>query len=151
VYEHPLLKFDFTGFLLQMAFRDGILPGFDTPAQLWERRVPEGEPLLELRKDSSKLDLPVLRIVTRHGGLSDRMLDESTFRYYFRQIVRNAGYYGVFIIHALRRALANVIDSKFAADSCTSPVWRGRLSLTRDCHFWEKKQAPGLGFIRRVQ
>jgi hypothetical protein len=45
--------------------------------------VPEGEPMMEFRRDPSKLDLPVLRTVTRHGGLYDRMLDESTFRYYF--------------------------------------------------------------------
>jgi hypothetical protein len=75
-----------------MAFKDGILPGFDSPAQLWEQCVPEGEPLIELRKDLSKLDLPVLRTVTRHGGLSSRMLDESIFRYYFQQITRNAAY-----------------------------------------------------------
>ena len=123
VYEHPLLKFDCTGFLLQMAFRDGILTGFDTPAQLWEQRVPEGEPLLELRKHPSKLDLPVLRTVTRHGGLSDRMLDESTFRYYFQQMIRNAGYYGVLTVHALRRALANAVDSQFADFSSFPTVW----------------------------
>ena len=83
VYDHPLLKFDSTCFLRQMAFRDGMFLGIATPAQLWEQHVPEGEPLLELRKDLLKLDLLVLRTVTRHGGLSDKMLDESTFRYYF--------------------------------------------------------------------
>lgn len=60
----------------------------------------------------SKLELPVLRIITRYGGLSDRMLDDSIFRYYFQRIVSNAGYYGTLTIHALRRALANAVDSK---------------------------------------
>lgn len=114
IYEHSLVKFDYTGFLLHMVFRDSILLGFDTPAQLWEQRVPESEPLLELRKDPSQLDLPVLRTVTRRRGLSDRMLDESTFRYYFQQMIRNAGYYGVLTIYALRRALTNAVDSKLA-------------------------------------
>jgi hypothetical protein len=54
-------------------------------------------------------------------------------------MVRNAGYYGVFIIYALRRALALAINSKFAADSYTSLVWRGRLLLIKNCYFWEKK------------
>ena len=104
VYEHPLLKFDSTGFLLQMAFKDGIFPDFDIPAQLWEQRVPEDDPLLKLRKHPSKLNLPVLKTVTRHGSFSDKMLNESTFKYYFQQIVRNAGYYGVLTIRALRRS-----------------------------------------------
>lgn len=30
VYEHRLLKFDSTSFLLSMVFRDGMLPGFST-------------------------------------------------------------------------------------------------------------------------
>ena len=120
VYEHPLLKFDSTGFLLKILFRDRMLLGIDTPAQLWEQRVPEGEGMLELRKDPSKLDLPVLRTVTRYGGLSDRMLDESTFRYHFQQMVRNAGYYGVL---TLRRALANVVDSKFSHFAHPQPTF----------------------------
>jgi hypothetical protein len=74
--------------------------------------VPEGEPLLELRMHPSKLDLPVLRTVTRHGGLSDRMLDDSTFRYYTQRVVRNAGYWGELTIHAIRHAVANVVDRK---------------------------------------
>jgi hypothetical protein len=69
--------------------------------------------MMEFRRDPSKLDLPVLRTVTRHGGLYDRMLDESTFRYYFWQMARNARYYGVFIIYALRRAFADAVNSKF--------------------------------------
>lgn len=59
-----------------------------------------------------KLDLPVLRTVIRHGGLFDRMLDDLTFRYYFQRIVLNAGYYGELTIHALRRTVANEINSK---------------------------------------
>jgi hypothetical protein len=35
-------------------------------------RVPDGEPLLEPRTHSSKLELPVLRTVTRHGALGSR-------------------------------------------------------------------------------
>ena len=151
VYEHPLLKFDSTCFLLQMAFRDGMFPGIATPAQLWEQRVPEGEPLLELRKDPSKLGLPVLRTVTRHGGLSDKMLDESTFRYYFQQMTCNAGYYGVLTIHALRRALANVVDSKLSFSASPPDVRRCYLPVSRDCHSWGEKQAPRLGLVGRVQ
>ena len=139
VYEHPLLKYDSTGFLLQMVFRDSIFLGIDTPAQLWEQRVPEGEPLLELRKDPLKLDLPVLRTVTRHGGLSDRMLDESTFRYYFQQMTRNAGYYGVLTIHALQRALANVVDSRFPSSASPTDVRRCCLPPSRNCHSWGEK------------
>jgi hypothetical protein len=101
--------------------------------------VPEGEPLLELRKDPSKLDLSVLRTVTRHENLSDRMLDESIFRYYFEQMTRNAGYYGVLIIHALRRAFANVIDSKFLFSVFLTDVRRCCLPSSRNCHFWGEK------------
>jgi hypothetical protein len=77
-----------------------------------EFRLPEGEPFLELRTYPPKLDLPVLRTVTRYGDLSGRMLDDSTFRYYFQRIVCNAGYRGELTNHAFRRAVANVTDSK---------------------------------------
>lgn len=99
-------------FLLALAFRDDVFDGITSPAQLWRQRVPEGDALLELRMKRSKLELPVLRTITRHGGLSNRMLDDSTFRYYFQRIVSNAGYYGTLTIHALRRALANAVDSE---------------------------------------
>jgi hypothetical protein len=89
-----------------------VFIGINSPAELFDFCVPEGEPLLELRIHPSKLDLPVLRTVTRHGSLSDRMLDDSTFRYYFQRIVLSAGYYGDLTIHALRRAVANEVDSK---------------------------------------
>jgi len=54
-----------------------VFIGISSPADLWDFCVPEGEPLLELRMHPSKLHLPVLRTVTRHGGISDRMLDDS--------------------------------------------------------------------------
>ena len=57
-----------------------MLPGISSLKQLWGLRVPEGEPQLELQKDLSKSDLPILRIITTYEGLSDKMLDESTFR-----------------------------------------------------------------------
>lgn len=102
--------------------------------------VPEGEPLLELRMHPSKLDLPVLRTVTRHGGLSDRMLDDSAFRYCTQRVVRNAGYWGELTIHAIRRAVANVGDGKTLSLVLTFPPdlrWLTRLSsldLNRESH-----------------
>jgi hypothetical protein len=74
--------------------------------------VPEGEPQLELRIYPLKLDLLVLKTVTRHEGLSDKMLNDLTFRYYFQRIVLNAGYYGELTIYVLRRIVANKVDSK---------------------------------------
>jgi hypothetical protein len=96
-----------------LAFRDDVFDEITSPAQLWEQRVPNGYAVLQLRMKPSKLHLPVLRTVTGHGGLSDRMMNDSTFRYYFQRIVRNAGYYGTLTIHALRRALANAVDSEY--------------------------------------
>lgn len=101
-YEYGKLRSDITAFLLALAFR----------ADLWDFRVPEGEPQLELRIHPIKLDLPFLRTVTRYGGLSDRILDDSTFKYYFQRMVLNDGYYGDLTIHALRRAVANEVDNK---------------------------------------
>lgn len=83
--------------------------------------MPEGEPLLELRMHPSKLDLPVLRTVTRHGGLSDRMLNDSTFRYYTQRVIRNAGYWGELTTHAIRRAVVNAVDGKTLSLVLTSP------------------------------
>lgn len=107
-----MLKFDVAAFLLALAFRDDVFDGIASPAQLWEQRVPEGDSLLQLQMKPQKLELPVLRNVTRHGGLSNRMLDDSTFRYFFKRVVNNAGYYGNLTIHALRRAVANAVDSE---------------------------------------
>lgn len=89
-----------------------MIDGITSPAQLWRQRVPSGDALLELRIKETKRKLPVLRTVTKSGGLSDRMLDDSTFRYFFQRIVSNAGYYGTLTIHAFRRAVANAVDSE---------------------------------------
>jgi hypothetical protein len=89
-----------------------VFIGINLLAELFDFCIPEGEPFLELRIYPSKLDLPVLRTVTRYGGLSDRILDDSTFRYYFQRIVLSAGYYNDLIIHALRRVVTNEVDSK---------------------------------------
>ena len=120
-YEHGILRFDITAFLLLLVFRDDVLIGIRSPADLWDFRVPEGEPLLELRKHPSKLDLPVLRTVTRHGGLSDRMLDDSTFRYFFQRMVQNDGYYGELTIHALRRVV--VASASRLPDVSSDSTW----------------------------
>ena len=99
-----------------------MIDGITSPAQLWRQRVPQGDALLELRIKQSKRELPVLRTITRFGGLSDRMLDDSTFRYYFQRIVSNAGYYGTLTIHAFRRAVANAVDSEiFSSLFLSSP------------------------------
>lgn len=74
--------------------------------------MPDGELMIELRKHPREMNVPALRTVARHGGLSDRMQDASTFSYYFQQMTRNARYYGVVTIYALRRHLANAVDSK---------------------------------------
>ena len=88
------------------------------PAELLDFGVSEGESFLELRIRPLKLDLPVLKTATRHGGLSDRMLDDSTFTYYFQRIVLNAGSYGELTIHALRHTVANEVDSKDPSPPC---------------------------------
>jgi len=94
---------------MPLVFRDAVF--IDDWDQLAGRAVgvPHGgeRAVLELRKYSLKLDLLVLRIVTRYGGLSDKMSDDSIFRYCFQRIVLNARFYGELIIRALRRAVAN--------------------------------------------
>jgi hypothetical protein len=68
-YEHGKPRFDIAALLLALAFRDDVFIGINSTAVLWEFRVPKGEPLLGLQMYSLKLDLPVLRKVTRHRGL----------------------------------------------------------------------------------
>ena len=109
---------------MALVFRDGLFIGISSPVELWEFRVSKGEPFLELRKYSLKLDLPVLRTVTRHGGLSSRILDHSTFRYYFQRIVLNARYYGELTILVLRRVVANEVDSKIPRPRLFTPSFR---------------------------
>ncbi len=68
----------------------------------------------------SKLDLSMLRMITRNEEIFDRILNNSTFRYYFQRIVIKADYYDIFIIHVLRHVLANVVDNKFFFFICSS-------------------------------
>ena len=60
--------------------------------------------------------------ISKQGDLSDRMLDDSIFRYYFQPIVLNAGSYGELTIHALRHPVANEVDSKDPSPSLLCPV-----------------------------
>jgi hypothetical protein len=82
----------------------------------------QGEDFLKLRMYPSKLHLSVLRIITRHSSLSDKILGDSTFWYYFQQIVCNAGYWRELTVHSLHCAVANVVDGKTPAPAPVIPL-----------------------------
>lgn len=118
--EHGKLRFNPVPYLLTLAFADNALFGLDNIEAL-DNMEPDGpEPIRLLWKPCVRGE-PVLRMVTRAGGVSRRALTRETFCRLFRAIVCNAGYYEIITIHSLRRGLANKIDSKWICKHCVWP------------------------------
>lgn len=109
--EHGKLRFNPVPYLLVLAFADGALFDLDSPEEL-ERWDPDNNEPTRLLWKTHIARQPVLRMVTRFAGASERALTRETFCRLFRNIVCNAGYYEIITIHSLRRGLANRIDSK---------------------------------------
>ncbi len=79
---------------------------------LWKQRTPEGanEVLLQWKLDI--LEKPILRTVTADAGVSDDTpLTRVKFCEVLRAALENAGFFGRITIHAIRRGLANKLDS----------------------------------------
>jgi hypothetical protein len=112
IYTHKKIKFDVVFFLLVFIFKNDVFDEINSSIQLWRQRVSENDVVFELRMKRSKFWLSMLKIITRIDELSDRMLNDSTFRYYFQRIVFNAEYYDTLTIHVLRRIFANVVDNE---------------------------------------
>ncbi|RHZ59573.1 uncharacterized protein CDV56_101052 [Aspergillus thermomutatus] len=118
--EHGKLRFNPVAFPLEMAFQDGAfrhIHSLDT-LKRWNPNHNEPIPLLWA---SSVAEEPVLRTVTRFGGISKRPWTRECFCSLFRAVVINAGYPEIITIHTLRRGLANRLD-KVATDAERSQV-----------------------------
>ena len=114
--EHGKLRFNPVPYLLALAFADGAFFGLDSPEAL-ERWDPDNNEPTQLLWKPDMMNQPILRMVTRSSGVSERPLVRVTFCRLFRGIVCNAGYYEIITVHSLRRGLANRIDSKSQASA----------------------------------
>src|SRR3981081_4051205 len=76
--EHRKLRFNPVPWLLLLAFQDNGLFGLDTVEQLEEMDPDTTEPIRLLWKPSVRQE-PVLRTVTRAGGVSTRPMTRVTF------------------------------------------------------------------------
>lgn len=141
--EHGKLRFNLVPYLLALAFADGAFFYLNSPEEL-ERWNPE-EPTRLLWKSDME-EKPILRMVTRSSGVSERPLIRQTFCYLFRAIVCNAGYYKIITIYSLRRGLANRIDSKNRLTHCKRMV----LMLNRSGNGSRKGTDPKLAGSKRV-
>jgi hypothetical protein len=122
--EHGKLRFNPVPWLLEMAVQDGAFLHFDSLETLKNWNPDNNEPIPLLWRPSVATE-PVLRQVTRFGGLSNSAWTRECFCRLFRAVVVNAGYPEIITIHTLRRGLANRLDSKIQS-SCTT----GRNVLT---------------------
>ncbi|THC92169.1 hypothetical protein EYZ11_008356 [Aspergillus tanneri] len=118
--EHGKLRFNPVAFLLEMAFQDGAFLHMDSLESLkrWNPDHNEPTPLLW---DPSVAKEPVLRRVTRFGGISKSPWTRECFCRLFRAVVSNAGYPEIITIHTLRRGLANRLD-KVATEAERSQI-----------------------------
>ncbi|RHZ51559.1 uncharacterized protein CDV56_105238 [Aspergillus thermomutatus] len=118
--EHGKLRFNPVAFLLEMAIQDGAFRHIDSLDTL-KRWNPDHKEPIPLLWASSVAKEPVLRTVTRFGGISKRPWTRECFCSLFRAVVINAGYPEIITIHTLRRGLANRLD-KVATDAERSQV-----------------------------
>ncbi|KAL4958731.1 uncharacterized protein BDV14DRAFT_186161 [Aspergillus stella-maris] len=118
--EHRKLRFNPVAFLLVMAFQDGAFLHVDSMESLKRWNPDHNDPVPLLWKPSVAEE-PVLRTVTRAGGVSKRPWTRESFCKIFRAVVTNAGYPEIITIHTLRRGLANMLD-KVATEAERSQV-----------------------------
>jgi hypothetical protein len=110
--EHETFRFNTALFLLALAFADNALFGYSSPSDLGDQEIPEGDDELPLRWNKEVLERPILRAVTADGGVSDSTpLTRVRFCDILRAALQNAGFFGRITIHAIRRGLANKVDS----------------------------------------
>lgn len=115
--EHGKLRFNPVLFLLTLAFADEAFFGLNSLEAL-EFMNPDGTESIRILWKSSVANESVLRMITRSGGVSKRALTRETFCRLFKTFVRNASYCEIITIHALRRGLANKVDSKPCLRQC---------------------------------
>ncbi len=113
IYQCYKLKFDIISFFLALIFRNDVFDEITSSIQLWKQRVSNDYTVFQLRMKSSKFYLSILRMITNHENLFNRMSNDLIFWYYFQRIVRNANYYDIFIFHALWHVFANAIDNEY--------------------------------------
>ncbi|GFG16438.1 hypothetical protein IFM61392_09507 [Aspergillus lentulus] len=118
--EHGKLRFNPVPWLLEMAVQDGAFLHFDSLETLKNWNPDNNEPIPLLWRPSVARE-PVLRQVTRFGGLSNSAWTRECFCRLFRAVVVNAGYPEIITIHTLRRGLANRLD-KVATESERSQI-----------------------------
>ena len=110
--DHGKLRYNLPLFLLALAFSQRVLFGYQTPEELWEQQIPDGESEVLLRFNDEDSEKPVLRTITMANGISEKPLTRAGFCPLFRAMLENAGYFGSITIHALRRGLSNKVDSE---------------------------------------
>ncbi|KAL4861450.1 hypothetical protein BDV12DRAFT_208024 [Aspergillus spectabilis] len=130
-----------------MAFQDGAFLHINLLDDLksWN---PNLNNLIPLLWKPSVAKEPVLRIVTRAGGVSKCLWTRESFCKIFRAVVTNAGYPEIITIHTLRRGLANMLDNlnifgRSYIDS-TSAV------STMDAFLGEKMRLDYIKYLRGV-
>ena len=96
---------------MALAFLDHALFGYDTPEELFEQRIPEGDNELPLRWRDEALERCIVRNISGNTVTEDPLTKES-FSPLFRQVANNAGYFVTPTIHAMRRSLGKQINSR---------------------------------------
>jgi len=111
--EHDKFIYDDTSFLLNMAFADKALFGYDTLADLQEQKIPKGQDAVVLRWRKSVLDKPILRKCTKAGGVTEEPMPRSAFSQMFQDALLNAGYFCAASVHSIRRQLGKEVDELY--------------------------------------
>lgn len=96
---------------MALAFLDHALFGYNTPEELFEQRIPDGEDELPLRWRDEALERCIVRNISGNMVTEDPLTKES-FSPLFCQIANNAGYFETPTIHAMRRSLGKQINSR---------------------------------------
>ena len=109
--QHGKLIYDDTQYLLALALADKAIYGVETPADLWQLNIPDGENELILRWHDKVRTLQILR-KTSPRGVTEEPLQRQTFSRIFKTIMKLSGYISELTTHAIRRFVGKKIDSK---------------------------------------
>jgi hypothetical protein len=98
--------------LLTLALADNALFGFDSVDEVFEQRIPDGDDELPLRWREDALQRSIIRNATA-DGVSEDPLTQYQFNSLFHKVMKKASYTKTATIHALRRELGKVVNSRF--------------------------------------
>jgi hypothetical protein len=111
--EHEKFVYNDAAFFLVMIIVDNVLFKFKSFDDFQRQEIPIDENEFILKYEESILNRPILRKCTKADGVINEFMFKAAFADIFGSTFKNAGYFCVILIHAVRRQLNKKVDEHY--------------------------------------